>query len=102
MMHIKEVIEKMKGDLKEETSYKVVIQGNIFEGIEEIEGYAPIIVPRIAETLGRCIAKGTNEGRIEDAFDAVDLWIREAAKKEIMANEKKNLHTDNSDSDILG
>lgn len=102
MTSVKEIIEKMKEELREETSYKVVVRGDAFVGSEEIEGHAPTVVTRLAETLGRCIVMGTNEGRLEDAFHYVNILIRESAKREVMKNEKENIHTDSSDNSVLG
>ena len=102
MTHIKEVLEEMVKKIGVDTSYEVVLKGNVMKSEEQVAGHAPTIVIRLAQALGHCVAKSVSAESREDAYTEISRMIREYAEKEIKDNEKENIHTDSSDSSVLG
>ncbi|MBQ6929037.1 MAG: hypothetical protein IJN27_01855 [Oscillospiraceae bacterium] len=83
MMHIKEVIEKMKEELKEETSYKIVLEGDVVEERMEFSGHAPTMVQRLSKALGVAIAKAVAPESLETAYETTADWVKKAAEEEM-------------------
>lgn len=83
MTPIKEVIDKMKEELKEETSYKIVLEGDIVEERMEFSGHAPTMVQRLSKALGVAIAKSVAPESLETAYETTADWVREASEKEL-------------------
>ena len=79
MMHIKEVIEKMKTDL----SYKVVLTGDGLKRKADINGHGSIVTFALADTLGTVIGKSVKPEHFETVFKDVEEVIRKNAEKEM-------------------